>query len=396
MNKEELLFLKSKHLNFSDEDLEWVLTHLLISKEDLDKKSIYVKRFIHEEILPSYCLSEDEYDDACEALIKLNNFERVHDALSLGSKFNQCKYFQLTKRFPDVYYELCQSFDFRDVNDAGYDMESMAVQNFCKYAYKYRVFGYLSNLYLLLVRKFGVNLNSDSTDYCFNDCDLSKCCNAEFDASRFCTAHMKIWNLSKCNNAEFDASRFEASVSFMMKEQSMRVRHDKEVLALRSKEKETCSKYKETVAYVQAKAVENQLLVDERNALHTQLLNSGASHKRFKANVSAYISKKNGLIRDLQTQFSELASKTESRLLEFESKVPLTYGGFSVLESKNKELTEQLLACTAAKGVSDTQLEECKAEKEDLTEQLAHTQSLLLQSITSIGKRKRSVFDASQ
>jgi transposase len=147
---------------------------------------------------------------------------------------------------------------------------------------------------------------------------------------------------------------------------------------------------------MQAKAVENQLLVDERNALHTQLLNSGASHKRFKTNVSAYISKKNGLIRDLQTQFSELASKTESRLLELESKVPLEYGGFSVLESKNKELTEQLLACTAAKGVSDTQLEECKAEKEDLTEQLAHTQSLLLQSITSIGKRKRSVFDASQ
>jgi hypothetical protein len=324
VNQEEPLFLKYENLDFSDEDLEWVLTHLKISKEDLDKKSIYVKRFIHEEILPSYILSEDE-DDACEALIKLNNFERVHDSLSLGSKFDRCKYFQLTKRFPDVYYELCQSFYFRDVNDAGYDMgydmESMAVQNFCKYAYKYRVF------------------------------------------------------------------------------------------------KEKRSKYNETVAYMQAKGVENQLLVDERTALHTQLLNSGASHKRFKTNVSAYISKKNILIRDLQTRFSELESKnkdlteqllacraaksvSDTQLEECKDEKEdlaeqlshtqsLLLQSIASRESLSKELTEQLLACIAAKDVSAAQLEECEAEKEDLTEQLCHTQSLLLQSIASIGKRKR-------
>jgi hypothetical protein len=352
VNKEELLFLKSKHLNFSDDDLEWVFTLLKISKEDLDKKNIYVKRFIHEHVVHPQSFSG--------VGVSLEDFELAYDDMRRRSEYDQCKYFQLTKRFPDIYYGLCLKWSFHlhnIISDIISDiMETVAILNFGYYASVHNIQGYLYSLF----------------------CQWSE----------------------KSDNPKvplaFDASRFEDSVEFMMKEQSMRVRHDKEVLALRSKEKETCSKYKETVAYVQAKAVENQLLVDERNALHTQLLNSGASHKRFKTNVSAYISKKNGLIRDLQTQFSELASKTESRLLELESKVPLEYGGFSVLESKNKELTEQLLACTAAKGVSDTQLEECKAEKEDLTEQLAHTQSLLLQSITSIGKRKRSVFDASQ
>jgi uncharacterized protein YifE (UPF0438 family) len=293
----------------------------------------------------------------------LEGFELAYDDMII-IEFDQCKYFELTKRSPDVYYELLRCLNVWGRNMKISDMDSFAILTFCYYAHKHNIQGYLYSLFC--------QWNKESVE--------------------------RYWDLSKFNG-EFDASRFEASVEFMMKEQSMRVRHDKEVLALRSKEKETCSKYKETVAYVQvlvderyalrskeketrskyketvaymqAKGVENQLLVNERTALHTQLLNSGASHKRFKTNVSAYISKKNGLIRDLQTRFSEL-------------------------ESKNKELTEQLLECTAAKSVSDTQLEECKAEKEDLTEQLAHTQSLLLQSITSIGKRKRSVFDASQ
>ncbi len=379
VNEEEPLFLKSKHLNFSDDDLEWVLTHLKISKEDLDKKSIYVKRFIHE-IVDVYT------DEFC--LILLNEFECAHETL-IQSKYDQCKYFQLTKRFPDVYYELCKSFpdvksDCCEGVTPGYTINDFAVQNFCKYSRQKAWFGYLSDLYVSLGTKFGTDGNWDQ-------CKMN-------------------WDLSKCSNVEFDAHRFEWYVEIQMKQESIRVRRH-------SKEKGTRSKYKETVAYMQAKGVENQLLVDERTALHTQLLNSGASHKRFKTNVSAFISKKNSLIRDLQTRFSELESKnkdlteqllacraaksvSDTQLEECKDEKEdlaeqlshtqsLLLQSIASRESLSKELTEQLLACIAAKDVSAAQLEECEAEKEDLTEQLCHTQSLLLQSIASIGKRKR-------